>query len=66
MITGWGKLSDESTTKADRLHFAKNLVTLSNEVCHSYYGVVTDGQVCIDTQFGEGVCNVSLTIFVAF
>ncbi len=56
--TGWGKLSDASTTKSDRLNYAPNLRVMSNTECHNVYGMITDGQICIDTEGGHGVCNV--------
>ena len=56
--TGWGKLSDDSFTKSDRLNFAKDLPVLANDACNEYYGIITDGHICIDSTGGHGVCNV--------
>ena len=58
--TGWGKLSDASFTKADRLNFVKDLPVMENSECDGYYGIITDGHLCIDSTGGHGVCNVSV------
>lgn len=57
--TGWGKLSDDSFSKSDRLNFAKNLPVLTNEACDAAYGggLINNGHICIDSKGGHGVCN---------
>jgi secreted trypsin-like serine protease len=55
--TGWGKLSDDSFTKSDRLNFVKDLPVIANDNCNEYYGIITDGHICIDSTGGHGVCN---------
>jgi hypothetical protein len=57
--TGWGKLSDDAFTKSDRLNFAKDLPVLTNAACNDYYGIITEGHICIDSTGGHGVCSVS-------
>ena len=63
---GWGKTSDSSNSAAAILHEVSNRPVISNEDCNDVYtGIIYDGILCIDTQGGEGVCNVSYLYFTA-
>ncbi len=55
--TGWGKPSDTSGGISDVLREVI-VPVMSNEGCDAYYGIVNDGQICIDSKGGKGTCNV--------
>merc|ERR1712141_187291 len=54
--TGWGKPSDTSGGISDVLREVI-VPVMSNEDCDAYYGIVNDGQICIDSKGGKGTCN---------
>ena len=58
-VTGWGKPSDSAGGISPVLRMVSDLPIISNDECNSYYGIVGDGIVCIDTTGGKGSCNVS-------
>jgi hypothetical protein len=41
----------------------KGLPVMNNDDCDGYYGIITEGHLCIDSAGGHGVCNVS-TIYI--
>lgn len=56
-VTGWGKPSDSAGGISPVLRMVSDLPIISNKECNSYYGIVGDGIVCIDTTGGKGSCN---------
>lgn len=54
--TGWGKTSDQFGGISNVLRQV-TVPIMSNTVCNSYYGLVEDGQICIDSSGGKGTCN---------
>lgn len=58
-VIGWGKPSDNAGGISPVLRMVHDLPIISNKECNSYYGIVGDGIVCIDTTGGRGSCNVS-------
>ncbi|MBM0273951.1 serine protease, partial [Streptococcus suis] len=54
--TGWGRTSDTSGGIASKLQQV-NVPIMSNANCDAVYGVVTDGNICIDSTGGKGTCN---------
>ena len=61
-VTGWGKPSDSAGGISPVLRMVSDLPIISNSECNSYYGIVGDGIVCIDTTGGKGSCNVSILL----
>ena len=39
------------------LRMVEDLPLISNAECNAVYGIVDDGQVCIDTAGGKGTCS---------
>jgi len=56
-VTGWGKPSDSAGGISPVLRMVSDLPCISNAECNSFYGIVGDGIVCIDTTGGKGSCN---------
>jgi len=54
--TGWGKPSDNAFGTSDVLRQV-NVPIMSNTDCNNIYGVVTSGNICIDSTGGKGTCN---------
>jgi len=54
--TGWGKDSDSAGGISPVLREVTVPVE-SNEDCDSYYGIVKDSHICIDSKGGRGTCN---------
>lgn len=58
-VTGWGKSSDSSPGLNPTLRYYTGVTVMDNSDCNAVYGIITDGQLCIDSVGGHGVCNVS-------
>jgi len=54
--TGWGLDSDEASA-ISRVLRQVDVPIMSNSECNSYYGIVKDGHICIDSSGGKGTCN---------
>jgi secreted trypsin-like serine protease len=55
--SGWGLLSDDSSSIADVVHKV-DVPTTTNEICGEYYGaIVNENEICIDSTGGHGTCN---------
>jgi len=54
--TGWGRPSDSSGGISPVLREV-TVPIMSNSDCNSIYGVVTQGNICIDSTGGKGTCN---------
>ena len=54
---GWGKPSDSAGGISPVLRMVEDLPLISNAECNAIYGIVDDGQVCIDTAGGKGTCS---------
>merc|ERR1712055_379380 len=55
-LTGWGRSSDSASGISEVLRKV-DVTTISNEDCQAYYGIITDGILCIDSVDGHGSCN---------
>ena len=57
--TGWGKISDASTSMSPALRTV-SIPTISNQQCAEVYGsnLINDGVICTSTTGGKGTCNV--------
>jgi len=56
-VIGWGRPSDSASGISPVLRMVHDIPVMSNRECNSYYGIVKDGVVCIDTTGGRGSCN---------
>jgi secreted trypsin-like serine protease len=57
---GWGQTSDDDPELSNGLNYV-GLAVLSNEECRMVYGnQLTDDMVCVEGNFNEGACLVSL------
>jgi len=56
-VIGWGKPSDHASSISPVLRMVHNLPTMTNKKCNSFYGIVGDGVVCVDTTGGHSSCN---------
>nr|P00771.2 RecName: Full=Brachyurin; AltName: Full=Collagenolytic protease [Leptuca pugilator]1AZZ_A Chain A, COLLAGENASE [Leptuca pugilator]1AZZ_B Chain B, COLLAGENASE [Leptuca pugilator] len=54
--TGWGLPSDSALGISDVLRQV-DVPIMSNADCDAVYGIVTDGNICIDSTGGKGTCN---------
>ncbi|XP_045139168.1 chymotrypsin BII-like [Portunus trituberculatus] len=54
--TGWGRPSDSSGGISDVLREV-DVPIMSNSDCNAIYGIVTPGNICIDSTGGMGTCN---------
>lgn len=62
LITGWGKLHNDDGDQSNSMQeiFVKSI---SNEECHSKTTEdVHSSHLCTVSQFGEGICDVSLEL----
>lgn len=60
LVSGWGKLYNEDSNHPNAMQeiFVKSI---SNEECHlKSVEDVHDSQLCTESEFGEGICAVSL------
>merc|ERR1711973_1062302 len=56
-VIGWGKPSDNAGSISPVLRMVHDIPIMSNRECDSFYGIVGDGIVCIDTEGGRSSCN---------
>ncbi|XP_065360452.1 serine protease 1-like [Calliphora vicina] len=57
IASGWGRISDDATSIADNLQWAR-LEVISNSVCQLTYGfTVTSSNICVATTGGVSTCN---------
>jgi len=54
---GWGKNADSAGGITPTLQMVEDLPVIDNPTCNSYYGIIYDGIMCIDSSDGKGVCN---------
>merc|ERR1719318_1409626 len=54
---GWGKNSDNAGGITPTLQMVEDWPVIDNPTCNSYYGIIYDGIMCIDSSDGKGVCN---------
>ena len=54
---GWGSPSDSSEGISDVLREV-NVPIMENNKCNDVYGIVSDGNICIDSTGGKGTCSV--------
>merc|ERR1712168_714306 len=54
--TGWGLDSDSAGSISEVLRQV-DVPIMSNSACDAVYGIVGDGQICIDTSGGKGTCS---------
>lgn len=56
-VTGWGQMTDSSTTTALDLRYIENNI-LSNAVCANTFGtIITTSHICLQTTGGRSSCN---------
>ncbi|XP_022920346.1 brachyurin-like [Onthophagus taurus] len=58
LLTGWGKISDESTSLSDYLQYAETHI-MENRLCTLYFfGSVKDTHICSDAHYSrQSACN---------
>jgi len=57
-VTGWGKTSDRARGAPNVPNYARDRPIITNAKCKETYGIsINDGNICIDTTGGIGVCN---------
>jgi len=54
-VSGWGKYCDSCGISPVLRKVTRPV--MSNRECNSVYGIITDGQICLDTTGGKGTCN---------
>ncbi|XP_071516904.1 brachyurin-like [Panulirus ornatus] len=54
--TGWGRTSDNGDGISDVLREV-DVYTINNADCNAVYGIITEGNICIDGSGGRGTCN---------
>ncbi|XP_071516902.1 brachyurin-like [Panulirus ornatus] len=54
--TGWGRTSDSVGGTSDVLRQV-DVYVMSNADCNTAFGIITDGNICIDSTGGRGTCN---------
>merc|ERR1711981_1110736 len=54
---GWGKNADSAGGITPTLQMVEDLPVIDSPTCNSYYGIIYDGIMCIDSSDGKGVCN---------
>ena len=59
-VLGWGKDSDSSGGISTVLQYLL-VKAVSNEDCNDVFGVITEGNGCIE---GPSTCNVTLTLLI--